>query len=175
MILKTALAVGALAVAAALVVAAARPDTFHVARSTRIQAPAARIHPLINDMARFNTWNPYARKDPEMQGRLRGPAAGPGAAFDFHGRESGSGSLEIVDSAPARVTMKLDMREPMAGHNTVVFTLVPQGDATEVTWAMHGASPYVARLIGLVFDMDTLIGRDFEAGLSSLKAAAERG
>jgi len=174
--IKTISIVVVLALAALLLYAAVRPDTFSVQRSLRIQAPAEKIHPLIADLHRFNSWNPYDRKDPNMKGRYRGPAAGPGAAYDFEGNSQvGKGSIEIVQvQAPRQVTMQLRMIEPMKGLNRVDFTLAPQGDATEVTWAMQGRSPFIARLIGVFVDMDAMIGRDFEAGLAGLKTLAER-
>lgn len=174
--LKTlALLIGA-AIAALLLYAVSRPDRFHVERSTTIQAPAERLHPLVNDLRQFNTWNPYARKDPAMQVQYRGPAAGPGAVLEFQGnQEVGKGRIGITaSSAPSSVTMQLDMFEPFEGHNVVTFSLVPEGNATRVTWAMDGPSPFVARLIGVFIDMDQMIGRDFEAGLSLLKSQAER-
>jgi Polyketide cyclase / dehydrase and lipid transport len=173
--LKTIALLIGLAIAALLLFAATRPDTFQVQRSARIQAPAAKLFGLINDMHQFNTWNPYNRKDPTMHGTYRGPSAGPGAGYDFQGnRDVGKGSLEILASQPDKVTMRLDMKEPMAGQNTIEFRLVSQGDATEVTWAMHGASPFIAKLAGIFMNMDHMIGRDFEAGLANLKAQAER-
>jgi hypothetical protein len=39
---------------------------------------------------------------------------------------------------------------------------------------MHGPSPYIGKVMGLVFNMDNMIGRDFEAGLANLKARAEK-
>ena len=39
---------------------------------------------------------------------------------------------------------------------------------------MDGPSPFLAKLIGVFFDMDRMIGRDFEAGLADLKQRAER-
>lgn len=163
-------------VAVVLVAAATRPDRFSVQRSLSVRASAERIHPLIADLHQFNTWNPYEKKDPKLQGRYRGAASGPGAAYDFEGnRDVGKGSIEILGSQPpTRVTMKLDMLEPFEGHNLVEFTLVPRGDSTEVTWAMQGASPFFAKLVGLFLDMDRMIGRDFESGLANLKAVAER-
>jgi uncharacterized protein YndB with AHSA1/START domain len=166
----------ALAIAALLIYAATRPDTLQVQRSARIAAPAEKIFPLINDMRSFNRWNPYEKKDPQLKGSYSGPAAGPGAAYRFEGnKEVGKGSLEITESAPAAlVAMRLDMQEPMAASNSIRFTLQPQGEATEVTWAMQGASPYIAKLFGIFIDMDKMIGRDFEAGLASLKTLAEQ-
>ena len=173
--IKTIALIVAAAVGVLLLVAAFRPDNFRVTRSATVQAPLDQLHALINDLHQFNTWNPYNRKDPQMRGEYRGPAAGPGAAFHFEGnKDVGKGSIEIVETAPAKVTMQLHMIEPFEGRNTVEFSLQPRGAATEVTWAMQGASPFVARLAGLFFDMDGMIGRDFEAGLAELKLRAER-
>ncbi|MEP6791203.1 MAG: SRPBCC family protein [Ramlibacter sp.] len=166
----------AAALGALLIYAATRPDVFRVQRSATINAPADRIYPLVNDLRAFNTWNPFNKKDPSMKLDYRGPAAGAGAAFDFNGnKDVGRGSIQITDSAaPSRVAMKLDMIEPFEGHNDIEFTLIPRGNATEVNWAMHGPSPYIAKLMGIFFNMDSMIGKDFEAGLSGLKTRAEQ-
>lgn len=174
--LKTiALLIGA-AIAVLLIYAATRPDAFHVERSATIQAPPERLHPLINDLHGFNTWNPYARKDPAMQGQYSGPAAGPGAVYEFQGNQDvGKGRIGITaSSAPSSVTMQLDMFEPFAARNVVTFSLVPEGGATRVTWAMDGPSPFISKLIGVFMNFDRMIGRDFEAGLGHLKALAEK-
>jgi uncharacterized protein YndB with AHSA1/START domain len=164
------------AVAVLLVYASTRPDVFRVERTTTIQAPAERLFPLINDLHRFNTWNPYNQKDPAMKGQYSGPEAGPGAAYDFQGnKDVGRGRIGITASqAPTAVTMQLDMWEPFEGHNVVEFTLAPEGAGTRVTWAMHGPSSFLPKLIGIFIDMDRMIGRDFEQGLANLKAIAEK-
>ena len=54
------------------------------------------------------------------------------------------------------------------------FTLEPRGGATHVTWAMRGSYAYIAKAMGLVCDMDRMIGKEFEAGLANLKKAAEQ-
>ncbi|TMH28754.1 MAG: polyketide cyclase [Betaproteobacteria bacterium] len=122
-----------------------------------------------------NTWNPFDKKDPNVKGSYSGPANGPGAAYAFDGKEVGTGTIRIVESsAPRKVTMQLDMQKPIEGHNTVEFTLTPRGDATEVTWAMRGSSPYIAKLMGVFVNMDRMIGQHFETGLADLKSLAER-
>lgn len=166
-----------LALGALLLFAATRPDNFRVQRSTSIKAPPEKVFALINDMRAFNTWNPFNKKDPAMRGTYRGPQSGPGAAFDFEGDQNvGKGSLQIISAkSPSQVAMTLDMREPFEGHNAVEFTLVPRGtDTTDVTWAMYGPSPYLSKLIGIFFNMDKMIGGDFDAGLADLKALAEK-
>ena len=88
------------ALGALLIFAASRPDTFRVQRTATIKAPPDKLHPLINDMRVFNTWNPYNLKDPNVQGEYQGPQAGPGAVYRFAGnKDVGKGSIAIVDTA----------------------------------------------------------------------------
>ena len=165
----------AAALALLLIVAATRPDTFRVTRTAVIKAPAPKIFALIDDLHSFNNWNPYERKDPGVKGTYSGPARGVGAAYAWDSRKVGAGRMEITASdAPNQVTMQLDFIKPFKARNTAEFTLQAQGDnLTVVSWAMHGPSPYLSKLIGVVFNMDTMIGKDFEAGLANLKALTE--
>ena len=75
---------------------------------------------------------------------------------------------------PSKVLIKLDFLKPFEAHNMAEFTLEPKGDTTLATWAIYGPSAFVTKVMGLFFDMDSMIGKDFEAGLADLKAAAEK-
>jgi uncharacterized protein YndB with AHSA1/START domain len=174
-LLWLALAAIALLLALLLLYAATRPDHFRVTRSAVIKAPAARIFALINDLRAFNNWNPYEKKEPGLKGSYSGPASGVGAAYAWEGRKVGSGRMEITAvDAPNKLTLRLDFLKPFKAQNSAEFTLLPQGDKlTVVTWAMHGPSPYLSKVIGVVIDMDRMIGKDFEAGLANLKALTE--
>jgi len=157
-----------------LIVAASRPDSFRVERSITVQAPPERIFALINDLQQFKRWNPYEKKDPAIQGSYGERLAGPGARYAWESKEVGEGSMEITASAaPTRVAMKLDFVKPFEAHNQVEFTISAEGGAQKVSWAMQGPSPFVSKLMGLVFNMDRMIGQDFEAGLQNLKNLAE--
>ena len=86
------------------------------------------------------------------------------------------GRMEIVESVPAsHVRIKLDFTRPMEAHNVAEFSIVPEGDAQRVTWAMHGPQPYIGKVIGLVFSVDRMVGSDFERGLRNLKRISEQG
>ncbi|HXV37923.1 MAG TPA: SRPBCC family protein [Myxococcota bacterium] len=163
------------AVAAVLIYAATQPGTFRVQRSTTIAAPSEKIFPLINDLHQQQTWSPWEKKDPAMRRIHSGSASGKGAVYEWSGnREIGQGRMEIVESSPpSRVVIAMHFIEPFEAHNTVEFTLEPQGKETLVTWAIYGPRPYCAKLMQLVFDADKMIGREFVAGLASLKALAE--
>ena len=159
-----------------LIYAATRPDTFRVERTATIKAPPERIFPLINDFQRWGAWSPFEKKDPAMKGTLSGAPSGSGAVYEWDGnKEIGQGRMEIVESVPpSRVTLKLDFTRPFKAHNIVDFTLEPRGDSTQVTWAIHGPSPFTSKVMGVVFNMDKMIGKDFEAGLAALKTVSEQ-
>lgn len=163
-------------IAGVLVYAATKPDMFRVARSAVIKAPADKIFPLINDYRQWTAWSPYETKDPQMKRTFGKVTAGKGATYAWEGDSNvGAGNMVIADSAPpSKVAIKLNMVKPMSASNDVTFTLTPQGEGTAVTWAMQGDVPYFAKIIHVFFDMDKMVGGDFEAGLAKLKMAAEK-
>jgi hypothetical protein len=52
--------------------------------------------------------------------------------------------------------------------------MLPQGDATNLTWEMRGPAPFMSKVMQVFMNMDKMIGKDFEAGLANLKQLAER-
>ena len=163
-------------VAAVLGYAAMQPDTFRIQRSASIQAPPERIFAVLNDFQQSPSWSPYEKKDPAMKRAFSGATVGKGSVYEFDGnKEVGAGRIEIVESVPPqKVTLQLDFVRPFKASNTVEYTLEPRGDATEVTWAMHGPSPFISKVMCLFIDMDKMVGTDFEVGLANLKAITER-
>ena len=158
-----------------LVYAAARPDTIHVERSIDIKASPEKIFGLINDFRQWNDWTPY-NKDPAMKKMYSGSASGKGAMYAWEGnKEVGQGEISITGSTPSsEVALELHMIKPFEGRNSVVFSLSRAGDSTRVTWSLNGKQNFISKLMGLIFNMDKMIGGDFEVGLARLKTAAER-
>lgn len=177
--LKAFIIIGAVllvAIAAVLIYAAMQPDTFKIARSTTIKAPPEKIYPLMSDFRRGVEWSPYEKKDPNMRRTYSGAASGKGAIYEFEGNgEIGAGRLEITDATPpSKVVLRLDMIKPFQASNVVEYMIAPKGAASEVTWSMQGRQPLLAKVMCLVFNMDKMVGGDFEAGLANLKSVVEK-
>src|SRR5882724_9888953 len=166
----------AIAIAAVLILAAAKPNTLLVQRAIRIKAPADRIFPLINDFHQWKTWSPYENKDPAMKRTYSGAESGKGAVYAWDGNNNvGSGRMEILDaSVPSKILIKLDFFKPFEAHNTAEFTMLPQGDATNITWVMQGPAVFMSRVMQVFMNLDRMIGRDFEVGLANLKKLTEK-
>jgi carbon monoxide dehydrogenase subunit G len=162
-------------IAAILGFAATKPDTFSVARTTTIKAPPEKIVPLIADFHRWPSWSPFEKLDPKMNRTLSGATAGPGAIYAWSGNsQAGEGRMEVIDASPSKVTIKLDFTKPFASNNIAEFTLVPHGETTDVTWSMRGPQLFVGKVMSVFMSMDKMVGKEFETGLTSLKAIAER-
>lgn len=161
-------------IAAVLAFAATRPDSFRIERSLLVQAPPRAVYPQIADFRRWQAWSPFENLDPAMKRRYDGAERGQGAVYAWDGDRSGAGRMEIVEAVePSRIRIQLDFLRPFKARNTAEFVLTPEGGGTRVSWAMYGADPYIGKLMGLFFDRDAMIGKDFEKGLASLKALAE--
>jgi len=159
-----------------LVVVALQPAGFRIERSTRISAPAPVIYALVTDFRLWDEWSPWAKLDPAMKKSLSGAAQGKGAIYEWSGNDDvGQGRMEIIETSPDRkVKIKLDFLAPFAASNTTYFELSPAGEAVTFTWAMTGTNDFMGKAFALVMDMDEMVGRDFEKGLSNLKGLAER-
>jgi uncharacterized protein YndB with AHSA1/START domain len=164
------------AVIVLLVFATLQPDSFRVERSIAVKAEPAKVFALLNDFHAFGSWSPWEKLDPNMKTTYSGAPSGPGAVYTWDGNDDvGAGRMEILKSEPdTRVVVKLDFLKPIEGYNTSEYTLVSSAGTTTVTWAMYGPSPYVSKLMGIFVSMDRMIGKDFERGLSNLKAQAEK-
>src|SRR3984893_624278 len=166
----------AIAIAIVLILAAAKPDTFSVQRAAAVKAPPEKIFSLINDFHRWGGWSPWENKDPAMKRSYSGAESGKGAVYAWDGNKNvGSGRMEILDtSAPSKILIKLDFFKPFEGHNTAEFTMLPQGDATHITWVMYGPASLMSKVMQVFMNLDNMIGKDFETGLSNLKKATEK-
>jgi hypothetical protein len=132
-----------------VVVIAMRPSTFRVERSATMNAPPSEVFAQVNDFHKWEAWNPWGKIDPEMK-------------------------QTFVESNPNDlIRIKLEFLKPMAATNTADFTFKPEGEGTQVSWAMFGENNFMAKAIHMLMDMDTMIGGMFEKGLSDMKAIVE--
>jgi len=172
--LKLILILVVLAIAAMLIYASTKPNTFHVERAININASPEKIFPIINDFHHWALWTPYD-KDPAMKKSYGGNANGKGATYAWEGNSDvGQGDISITDtSAPNKVVLDLHMIKPFEARNVVVFTIESAGESTRVTWGMDGTNNMISKVMGLFFNMDNMIGRDFEVGLAKMKTVTE--
>ncbi len=154
-------------------VAFALPNTVALERSAVINALEADIFPYLNNLKKFNSWSPWAARDPETQYIFTGPAEGKGARMEWDGDTVGAGTMEIINSEPGKnLAVALDFGA--RGKASSTFRLSPSGAGTRVTWGFEttaGNNP-VKRWMGVLFTRGW-IGEVYEEGLERLKKVVE--
>jgi hypothetical protein len=152
-----------------------QPSGYRVMRSLAINAPPAAVFPHVNELKKWETWNPWGKIDPNMKLTYDGPPSGVGASYSWVGNnEVGEGKATIVESRPGEfIRFKLEFFKPMAGVSDTVFTFRPQGTQTEVTWDMSGRNNFIGKAFCMFMNMDKMVGGQFEKGLADMKSIVE--
>ncbi|MFZ1686569.1 MAG: SRPBCC family protein, partial [Flavobacteriales bacterium] len=150
-------------------------STFRVERSVTIKAPVETVYAHVSTLAAMDKWSPWNEYDPNMKKSMEGTDGAIGAKAKWEGNSDvGTGSQEIVALDPnKKVSLQLNFMEPMESTSNVDLELTTMGDSTKVTWAMHGNNEGIGRVMSMFFNMDKMIGPDFEKGLGYLKKQAE--
>ena len=148
---------------------------FTITRSTTVNANPEVIHGLVDDFHEWAKWSPWEDLDPALERSYSGPDQGVGAHYAWKGnRRAGEGSMEITGLTPDAVDIELRFLKPWKATNQVRLELTPTSQGTEVTWTMHGEHVGYMSWLSRVMPMDKMVGKDFEKGLSRLKAVAEQ-
>ncbi|MEZ4369103.1 MAG: SRPBCC family protein [Kofleriaceae bacterium] len=151
-------------------IAATRPSEFVIERSATLAAPPAQVYAHLHDFRRWQGWSPWAHLDPNMKVEYGGEPTGVGATYYWLGNsKAGEGRMVIEHAEPPRqLELRLEFLKPFRATNSTTFTLVPQGEGTRVSWAMRGTRSLMMKVMGLLLNLDKLVGRDFERGLAAL-------
>ncbi|MDE2444553.1 MAG: SRPBCC family protein [Alphaproteobacteria bacterium] len=171
----TALVIIAILIAALLAIAASRPNTFSLSRSTTIDAAPEKVFAQINDFKNWVNWSPWEKLDATMQKTFSGAASGKGAKYSWVGNKKvGEGAMEITNAqANSNVTLDLHFYKPFKADNVTEFTITPQGAGSKVNWEMRGNLNLFMKLMHMFMNMDRMVGKDFEAGLAAMKSTVE--
>jgi effector-binding domain-containing protein len=151
------------------------PAEVKLQRETVVAAPPEAVFMRLNSLREFQTWSPWAAKDPDMTVVYTGPAAGAGAKMTWTSALNGPGTQEIKEATfPKSVLYRMEL-----GGSDVVFaqiTLTPvDGNSTKVEWSYQtdlGGNP-LKRYAGLFYP--SWVSADYDAGLARLKSAVDGG
>lgn len=151
------------------------PKTYSVSRSTVINAPDSIIYKNIADYNEFYKWNAWSKMDPKAKVTITGATAQPGHLYQWDGKESGQGQMQIKEVAKNKmVDMELKFLKPMESIADTRFDISADATGNKVTWTMSGESEgMISKWMCLM--MDSMIGKDFEDGLKFLKEKSETG
>ena len=153
-----------------------RPSSYHVERSTTVNAPAEAVYAHVADLHQWAAWSPWDKLDPAMKKDYSGEPGAVGSSYHWAGNDKvGEGRMTVARAEPGKsVGLDLEFIKPFAGKCETGFALAPDSAGTKVTWTMDGKSNFMAKAMELFGgNMDKMIGPDFEHGLAGLKTVVE--
>lgn len=149
------------------------PSEFKVQRSTVINAPADKVYAHIVDLKQWKNWGVWFARDPQMKITYSGVQSAVGMKSSWISETEGSGEMTITALVPNKnVTYDLYFPDFDMG-STGELQLIESAGKTTVTWMDYGdvGSNPINHYFALM--MDSMIGPDFEGGLSNLKNLVE--
>ena len=149
------------------------PRTVKAERSVSINAPADQIKHRLGDFQYFHDrWNPWAEKDPAMKVAFHGTPAQPGHLYKWEGNDDvGKGEMVLERFSGDSVVQTL--RFDNQGDSRAYFIVNDKGQSSDVIWGLTFDVPFLQRTPMLFINMESMIGHDYERGLSRLKQAIE--
>lgn len=151
------------------------PKHAHIERSTTIDAPTGVVFNEVNDLKQWKSWSPWLSMDPDMSLEYGSTTSGKGASYSWESQDPnvGTGKMTISESTPnsfIKTVMNFapDMEDEM--YATLKFS--EDNGKTKVVWDFDGDFKGMGKWFGIM--MDKMLGPQYEAGLASLKAHAEK-
>ena len=152
------------------------PKTYSVSRSTVINAPDSVIYKNIADLNEFYKWNPWSKMEPTAKTTITGPIGQPGHIYAWEGKETGSGQMKIKSVTVNKVVdIEMKFLKPWESVADTKFEISTEGSGNKVIWTIAGDNNIISKWMGVFMSMDSMIGKDFESGLKSLKEKSEAG
>lgn len=149
---------------------------YAVERQVVINKPASTVYDYVRILRNQNAFSTFAKKDPNMKSVYTGTDGETGSVFSWEGNsEVGSGEQKITKlTSNQRIDIEMHFKEPFESYAPAYFTFEPvDSNQTKVKWGMNGKMAYPLNFMRLFFDMEEMIGKEYEQSLKNLKSILE--
>lgn len=150
---------------------------YSVEKNVTIEKSKSEVFEYVKYLKNQDNYSVWAQIDPNMEKSYRGTDGTIGfiSAWDSNNKNVGTGEQEIKKIIEEeRIDYELRFYEPFQAINYSYMILETYQDSlTIVKWGFDGKMDYPTNLMLLFWDMEEIIGRDLESGLSNLKKILE--
>jgi hypothetical protein len=164
-------------IALIILLAIIAPKHYSVERSISINRPLPEVFQYLKLIKNQDDWSPWKKKDPNMKQESFGTDGEVGFISKWEGnKEVGTGEQEIKRIVENEtIEAQLRFYKPWKSQSDAFTKVDDLGDGlTKVTWGFAGFNKPPSNIFFLFFNMDKTVGKDFEEGLSDLKAILEK-
>lgn len=159
-----------------LILSLIAPKNYHVSRSIDVNKSLPEVYDFIKYLKNQDHWSPWNHKDPNLKKEYLGEDGEVGFVSSWKGnKQVGEGEQEIIAIyVNDRVESKLRFLKPWKSESDAYIKVEEVSpETTKVTWGFSGVNKPPGNVFMLFFNMDKMIGKDFESGLTALKEYLE--
>ena len=160
-----------------LIVSAFVDGKNHFEKSVSINATPDKVWSHTNSLKLMDTWSPWNKLDPNMKKEWTGTTGQTGEKNCWEGNEqAGKGCQEVlkVDAANKQIDTKITFLTPYESENYATVKVVPEGNDSKATWTFSNEIPYPWTFTKLIWNLEEMIGKDYQEGLNNLKSLSEK-
>jgi hypothetical protein len=153
------------------------PKSYEVSRSIVIDKEIKEVFRYLKFVKNQDHWSPWKTKDPNMVQSFIGTDGEVGFVAKWKGnKQVGEGEQEIIniienESIDTQLRFYKPWKSESIGH---ILVNSIEDQQTLVTWGFSGKNKFPMSIFMLFMNMDKMVGKDFEEGLSSLKELLEK-
>lgn len=176
-ILKTILYILLTIIGVWLIAAAFIEGKCNFEKSVSINSSPEKVWIHTNSLKTMDMWSPWNKLDPNMKKEWTGITGKVGEKVCWEGNEqAGKGCQEVVKVDPAnrKIETKIVFLTPYESENFASVNVVPEGKGSIATWTFSTEIPYPWTVTKLMYDLEEMIGKDYQEGLNSLKTISEK-
>ncbi|GLB49988.1 SRPBCC family protein [Neptunitalea lumnitzerae] len=151
------------------------PKNYNVHRSIIVKTAREDVFEFLKYLKNQDLWSPWNKKDPAMKKTYKGTDGTVGFISAWEGnKEVGAGEQEILMIVEGElVASKLRFFRPWKSQSDAYLRVEEVTEGTKIIWGFAGKNKFPFSIFMLFMNMDKAVGRDFEEGLSNLKAILE--
>jgi hypothetical protein len=147
---------------------------YELARSITINCSTQAAYELVSDYSTWTKWSPWLLAEPATKVNTSSDPRSIGSKYEWKGEITGQGELTTIE-LKRNESMIADLRfiKPFPALAKTGFLIAPVNNGIKLTWTMQGKMPWF--LFWMIPMMKTLIGMDYQRGLTMIKDLLETG
>lgn len=157
------------------ILAAIAPKTILVQRSTTIKGSKSAVFAQMTHFKNWPNWSPWYEMDTTVKMTYFGNDGEPGSGYHWAGDPKKSGEGEITNLALNGDSMQFGLKfiKPWTSEATGYLVASDSGGVTKATWIFTMDNKFPHSVFSVIFNMDKMLGKDFEHGLDKMKQYVE--
>ncbi|MBF0196828.1 MAG: SRPBCC family protein [Planctomycetes bacterium] len=147
---------------------------FSTERTHEINKPCSEVFSHLADFSNWPAWSPWLCQEPDCPVTISGTLGVIGYSQKWEGRAIGEGCIELMSfEQDLSLDYELKTIKPWKSKSGVSFKLKETKNGCKVSWSMKGSVPFFLFFMRRM--MSSLIGCDYDRGLSMLTDILEQG